>query len=492
MTSTRSGNNGGATTADLGHALTALREHFRASSAPIVAAFERLATQLTAMPTSPRALEALKRELHRVKGTAGSYGFADASALATRLEERVASWVADPHLEIDSRATIINHFASALRLAFQTPIEVDRLPALTVAPLRHMLVVDVSPRTREALAAEAPKRGYVLELAEGGEWGAIARDRLPHVVVTAREHISRVPPSQPGRWLPTLAIDDAGQETGAADAVFDRADQLLLETTWLRPTILLLDDDPSILEIARYALGQELRVVTIESPLQLFETLEREQPLVLLFEARLPSFDAIAFTRILRGMPAYRDLPVLLLSGNLDSATLLAAYDAGIDETLTKPLIPLELRARVASRLERLRVDRLTNGLHAMTAIALAARVEESVERHRELTVAGRRATTVLISPRIQHGDAATTVAWLRESRRLVHAIGATARFAAYRADLALLMVLDAPAALARRLLESLRSNKPGEAPDWDPTVEETRGPEGFLTNEERGTRNDE
>lgn len=485
MTSTSTDDNGG-TASDLSHALSALREHFRASSGPIVATFEQLATQLTRMPTSPRALEALRRELHRVKGTAGSYGFLDASALAARLEERVEAWIADPELELESRAAIISHFGSALRLAFQTPIEADRLPALAAAPRRRMLLVDVSDRVHGALAEAAAARGYVLEVADGKRLAALARDRMPHVVVVPREHAAEVTESPSERWLPTLAIDDGADGAGSATAIFDRADRLLLATTWLRPTVLVLDDDPSILEIARYALGHELRVVTIDSPLQLFETLEREQPVVLVFEARLPSFDAIAFTRLLRGMSAYRDLPVLLLAGNMDGGTSLAAYDAGIDETLAKPLNPFELRARVASRLERLRLDRLTKGLHAMTAIALPWRVGESLTQHRALAEAGRRASSVLISPRLQAGDPSQTVAWLRESRRLVRAIGATARFAAYRDDLALLLILDAPSALARRVLESLRLNKPGEAPDWDPTVDEARGPERFLqANEE-------
>ena len=470
----------GGATPDVGDALTALRDHFRASSGTIVGTFERLATQLTSAPASPRALEALKRELHRVKGTAGSYGFLDASTLATRLEERVAAWVKDPTLELEGRATNITHFASALRLAFQHPVEANRLPALSAAPRRRMLLVGVSERAKASLTSEATRRGYVLEVMNG-EPSPVTRDRIPHVVVTARDGAPRLPPAPPQRWLPTLEIDDRDERLNV-DQLFDSADRLLLATTWLRPTILLLDDDPSILEIARYALGQELRVVTIESPTHLFETLDREQPVVLLFEARLPSFDAISFTRLLRGMPAYRDLPVLLLGANLDSATLLAAYDAGIDEMLTKPLIPLELRARVAHRLERLRVDRLTKGLHAMTSIALPARAPESVDQYRSLIAAGRRVTSVLVMPHVSTDNPGHTLAWLRESRRLVRAIGATARFAAYRDDLALLLVLDAPPALVRRLLESLRLNKPGEAPEWEPSVEETKGPQKFLT----------
>lgn len=90
--------------------------------------------------------------------------------------------------------------------------------------------------------------------------------------------------------------------------------------------------------------------------------------------------------------------------------------------------------------------------------------------------------TSVLVTPRVSGADPTQTVAWLRESRRLTRAIGATARFAVYRDDLSLLLILDAPSALAARVLESLHLNKPGEAPEWDTIVDEGRGPEGLLT----------
>jgi DNA-binding response OmpR family regulator len=467
---------GGAATGVDG-ALTALREHFRASSGQFVDAFEGLARHLGAMPASPRALESLRRELHRVKGTAGSYGFLDASALAAKLEERVGAWTADPTLERDARGTVIRHFACALKLAFQAPVAADRLPAIETAPRRRMLLVGIA--TDEALADAAAKRGYVLEAIDAKEWSEeLVRDRRPHIVVRPRPDAAHATNGRRATWVPVLEVDEPIDAMG----LFDRADAMLLATTWLRPTVLLLDDDPSILEIARYALGGDLRVVTLETPQHVFETLEREQPVVLVFEARLPEFDAIAFARMLRTMPAYRDLPILLLGGQLDSATRLAAYDAGVDETLTKPLIPLELRARVAQRLERLRVDRLTSGVHAMTAIALPARLREASVAYAALTAAGRRATSVLVSPRARSSDPAHTVAWLRESRRLTRAMGATARFAGYREDLSMLLVLDAPAALAARLLESLALNKPGEAPEWESVTAEGEGPDAPLT----------
>jgi hypothetical protein len=135
------------------------------------------------------------------------------------------------------------------------------------------------------------------------------------------------------------------------------------------------------------------------------------------------------------------------------------------------------VRARVAQRLEQLRLERLTRGVHAMTAIALPGRAHESVNEYRALVAAGRRATATVVRPRVSDADPSQTVAGLRESRRLDRAIGATARFAAYREDLALVLVLDAPAALASRLLDSLQLNKPGEAPEWEAAVEEGKEP---------------
>src|SRR5688500_6743268 len=138
-------------------ALTALREHFRASSGSIVASFERYAAQLSAMPTSPRALEALKVELHRVTGTAGGYRLVDASALPMKLKDSATTWSRDAELDRDNRATIVSHFATALRLAFQPPVEAGQLPPLTIARRRRMRLLSVSERTRATLAEGATR-----------------------------------------------------------------------------------------------------------------------------------------------------------------------------------------------------------------------------------------------------------------------------------------------------------------------------------------------
>ncbi|MFL5616028.1 MAG: response regulator [Gemmatimonadaceae bacterium] len=95
-------------------ALRVLRERYRTTIANTVAAFRRLSAQLAVIASAPEVVEALRRELHRVHGSAGSFGFPEASRMAAELEEAAISWVRDPSLDVDRRAAMIAEFANAL------------------------------------------------------------------------------------------------------------------------------------------------------------------------------------------------------------------------------------------------------------------------------------------------------------------------------------------------------------------------------------------
>ena len=88
-------------------ALRTLRERFRETSAGTIALLEDLARQLGAEPAASETIAALRRELHRVHGTAGSYGFSEASRLAAKLEQRVATWESDDSLEGPQRGSSV-------------------------------------------------------------------------------------------------------------------------------------------------------------------------------------------------------------------------------------------------------------------------------------------------------------------------------------------------------------------------------------------------
>lgn len=94
--------------------LRVLRERYRTTIRNTVAAFRRLSAQLAVIASAPEVVDALRRELHRVHGAAGSFGFPEASVLAAELEEIAIRWVEDPKLDIDRRAAMTAEFANAL------------------------------------------------------------------------------------------------------------------------------------------------------------------------------------------------------------------------------------------------------------------------------------------------------------------------------------------------------------------------------------------
>lgn len=100
--------------AETREALRTLRERYRATIFNTVSGLRRLSAQLAIIASAPEVVEALRRELHRIHGAAGSFGFPEASRLAAQLEEEAIRWVANPSLDMDRRAVLTADFASAL------------------------------------------------------------------------------------------------------------------------------------------------------------------------------------------------------------------------------------------------------------------------------------------------------------------------------------------------------------------------------------------
>jgi chemotaxis protein histidine kinase CheA len=106
---------------DSSAALQQLRERYRASAPQLVSVFRELAAQLAADPQSAALADAVRSASHRLRGTAGSYGFDRASQLSAALEDRATRWVADAEADASARTAIVSTFADALEVAFASP-----------------------------------------------------------------------------------------------------------------------------------------------------------------------------------------------------------------------------------------------------------------------------------------------------------------------------------------------------------------------------------
>lgn len=99
--------------------LAALRRSYQAASPELCALFAAHATRVAHGPHDSDTLEALRKDLHRVRGTAGSYGFEEVSGILAALEQRVREWLLDPAaVDAATRSREILDAVGRLRAAF--------------------------------------------------------------------------------------------------------------------------------------------------------------------------------------------------------------------------------------------------------------------------------------------------------------------------------------------------------------------------------------
>lgn len=120
------------------------------------------------------------------------------------------------------------------------------------------------------------------------------------------------------------------------------------------PTIMVVDDEGSILELIRFALEKEgYRVITAEDGMVALNLAAGNIPDLIILDVMLPGQDGFEICRRLRMQPATAHVPVLMLSARGDVVDRVLGLEMGADDYITKPFSPRELLARVKANLRR-------------------------------------------------------------------------------------------------------------------------------------------
>jgi diguanylate cyclase (GGDEF)-like protein len=388
---------------------------------------ERFATLSAAVEKaregSPEALEQAYQSAHKLHGSSGSFGFEAVGVAAGRLEallkpvrEGAGDWAAIEAALRELLALEPGQAASAPR-----PLEPEGTEALGVSS---------SPLS-------AP--GAVLVLDEDEAWLAeverLGREQVVRVV-TARsvdEAVKRVR----GQWLDgaLLHVHLGGPEEGFAAAARLRGEEalhslplgffcaqgdiahrvaaahaggslylprpftaedftaaverLVADRRPERSRVLVLHDDArSVNELRQAATHRHWEVMGLEDPFRLVEALAEHRPDLLLLDVDMQGPSCFDLCRIVRAMPEWQQLPILFLTASVSREFRVAAFEAGADDYLTKPVLREELVARVHARLERVRLWRERSERDGLTGLLLRRPFLENV--HARLAEAQR------------------------------------------------------------------------------------------------------
>jgi len=120
--------------------------------------------------------------------------------------------------------------------------------------------------------------------------------------------------------------------------------------------ILLVDDEPDILEIVSYNLSAEgYEVFTAKNGVEAVAKAKKKLPQLIILDVMMPEMDGIEACEIMRNTPELENAIITFLTARGEDYSQVAGFDAGADDYITKPIKPKVLVSKVKALLRRLK-----------------------------------------------------------------------------------------------------------------------------------------
>lgn len=122
--------------------------------------------------------------------------------------------------------------------------------------------------------------------------------------------------------------------------------------------ILLVDDEADILEIVGYNLSQEgYQIFTAENGKKAIEKAKKHQPHLIIMDVMMPEMDGMEACENIRKIPELSQTIITFLTARNEDYSLVAGFDAGADDYISKPIKPKVLVSKVKALLRRLKEE---------------------------------------------------------------------------------------------------------------------------------------
>ncbi|MFD2698451.1 response regulator transcription factor [Mesonia sediminis] len=128
--------------------------------------------------------------------------------------------------------------------------------------------------------------------------------------------------------------------------------------------ILLVDDEPDILEIISYNLKQEgYQVLTAENGKEGVRKAKKHLPQLIVLDVMMPEMDGMEACEKIRQEPQLEDSLICFLTARGEDYSQMAGFDAGADDYITKPIKPKVLVSKVKALLRRTQPSNSDQGI---------------------------------------------------------------------------------------------------------------------------------
>ena len=122
--------------------------------------------------------------------------------------------------------------------------------------------------------------------------------------------------------------------------------------------ILLVDDEPDILEIIGYNLSSEgYQISTAENGVEAIAKAKKHRPHLIVLDVMMPEMDGIEACEKIRAIPELSETVITFLTARGEDYSQVAGFEAGADDYITKPIKPKVLISKVKALLRRFKED---------------------------------------------------------------------------------------------------------------------------------------
>lgn len=137
-------------------------------------------------------------------------------------------------------------------------------------------------------------------------------------------------------------------------------------------TILVVDDDPDILEILSYNLNAEgYKVVKAENGVEAVKKAKKKKPQLVILDVMMPEMDGIEACEKIRETKGLENTLITFLTARGEDYSQVAGFDAGADDYITKPVRPKVLMSKVKALLRRFKSDTLESNIYEIGEIII-------------------------------------------------------------------------------------------------------------------------
>jgi len=122
----------------------------------------------------------------------------------------------------------------------------------------------------------------------------------------------------------------------------------------VKQKILIVDDEPDILELIAYNLNKEgYLFITASNGLEAIQMAKKHLPNLILLDIMMPKLDGIETCRQLRAMPEFKNTYMVFLTARSEEYSEISGFNVGADDYIAKPIKPRALISRINAILRR-------------------------------------------------------------------------------------------------------------------------------------------